>query len=109
MLKVGTTEKSVDRHGVLAADHDGTQSPSCHSFTDGEIGENNQMQMEKEDFFRLSADVDRFLAEHASDTHVQDELWRKQIARQLFLVDSKINALQAALLTDSDRPSLKLG
>lgn len=109
LLKVGTTEKSVGHHGVLAADHDGTQSPSCHSFTDGEIGENNQMQMEKEDFFRLSADVDHFLAEHASDTHVQDELWRKQIARQLFLVDSKINALQAALLTDSDRPSLKLG
>mgnify|MGYP002803535339 FL=1 len=109
LLKVGTTEKSVDHHGVLAPDHDGTQSPSCHSFTDGEIGENNQMQMEKEDFFRLSADVEHFLAEHASDTHVQDELWRKQIARQLFLVDSKINALQAALLSDSDRPSLKLG
>ncbi|CAK9085939.1 unnamed protein product [Durusdinium trenchii] len=38
----------------------------------------------------LYESVTSFVSEHASDTQVQDDLWRKQIARRLFLMDIKL-------------------
>jgi len=45
------------------------------------------------DFKLLSDRVEGFVVEHAADTQVQDALWRKQIARQLFVMDCKLTSL----------------
>lgn len=45
------------------------------------------------DFKLLSDRVEDFVVEHAADTQVQDALWRKQIARQLFVMDCKLTSL----------------
>lgn len=41
----------------------------------------------------LSTFVTEFISEHASDTQVQDDLWKKQMAQKLFSMDMKVDAL----------------
>ena len=41
----------------------------------------------------LYKSVTSFISEHASDTQVQDDLWKKQMAQKLFSMDMKVDAL----------------
>lgn len=46
-----------------------------------------------DDMTVLSAFVDKFMESHAADAEVQDKIWRRQFARHLLAVDSKVDAL----------------
>ena len=53
----------------------------------------------------LYAFVTEFISEHASDTQVQDDLWRKQMAQKLFLMDIKLETKVDTLRTQLDEMS----
>ena len=47
--------------------------------------------------WKLYEKVDKFIEEHGSDTQVQDDLWRKQIARKLFMMDVRFQETDVKL------------
>ena len=52
--------------------------------------------------------VQEFVAEHISDAAIQEEIWRKQFAKQLFAIDNRAsvsgNALKSFGVKESDEP-----
>ena len=91
MEKFGSTEKDGEvalRHSVLQDDLSLSQS----------------RLPQLADLFQILSDrVEDFVEEHASDTQVQDALWRKQIARQLFMMDCKLTRLAQEFTSISKR------
>ena len=93
LWKMGSTEKSSGsvalRHSFLMKDPQ--SSPS-------DLAAESRLVPDA-DFKLLSDRVEDFVVEHASDTQVQDALWRKQIARQLFMMDCKLTSLAKEMQT----------
>jgi len=46
--------------------------------------------------------VQEFVAEHISDAAIQEEIWRKQFAKQLFATDNRVKAVQSALRSEEN-------
>lgn len=90
---MGSTEKS---RGSVALRHSFLQTllPSeVADVADGVSPVSQPRFVPDADFMLLSDRVEDFVVEHAADTQVQDALWRKQIARQLFVMDCKLTSL----------------
>ena len=91
LWKMGSTEKSS---GSVALRHSFLQTLQPSSdVADGVSPVSQPRFVPDADFKLLSDRVEDFVVEHAADTQVQDALWRKQIARQLFVMDCKLTSL----------------
>ena len=51
----------------------------------------------------LYKSVTSFVSEHASDTQVQDDLWRKQMAQKLFLMDKELRETKIDTMNKLDK------
>lgn len=82
-LKMGSTEKSDTKFALRASIQ-----------TENDLPPAIKTELLRDVDVRLLSDrVDEFVADNAADTQVQDAFWRKQVARQLFVVDCKVTKL----------------
>eukprot|EP00438_Fugacium_kawagutii_P014921 Skav212394 [mRNA] locus=scaffold2663:10285:10836:+ [translate_table: standard] len=91
--KMGSTEKSDTKFALRASIQPENDLPTAI-----------KTELLRDRDVRLLSDrVEEFVTDNAADTQVQDAFWRKQVARQLFVMDCKVTKLaeQMELLTST--------